>query len=154
MKQKLVVKKIIGHTVIIGRGEHSEHLFKTITDEYITYFTILTIADSLKTENPVIATSRNHPHYLAQGSLNKSSKSRVDWVAIQLADKNAYSIVNARIFDLRVGRLILVAPQKDGSIRFYQTQAPTMNLNEREKFIENLKTQPKAIAFFSDHNNI
>lgn len=147
-------KKIIGHTVIIGRGEHSEHLFKTITDEYITYFTILTIADSLKTENPVIATSRNHPHYLAQGSLNKSSKSRVDWVAIQLADKNAYSIVNARIFDLRVGRLILVAPQKDGSIRFYQTQAPTMNLNEREKFIENLKTQPKAIAFFSDHNNI
>ncbi|WP_296354825.1 hypothetical protein [Winogradskyella sp.] len=114
----------------------------------------MTIADSLKTENPVIATSRNHPHYLAQGSLNKSSKSRVDWVAIQLADKNAYSIVNARIFDLRVGRLILVAPQKDGSIRFYQTQAPTMNLNEREKFIENLKTQPKAIAFFSDHNNI
>ena len=147
-------KKIIGHTVIIGKGEHSEYLFKNLNDEYITYFTILTISDGMETENPVSATSRNHPHYLSQGSLNTSSKSRVDWIATQFADKNAYGIVNTRIFDLRVGRLILVAPQKDGSIRFYQTEAPTMNSDEREKFIENLKTEPKAIEFFSDENNI
>lgn len=147
-------KKIIGQTIIIGRGEHSEYLFKNLNDEYITYFTILTISDGMETENPVLATSRNHPHYLAQGSLNTSSKSRVDWVATQFADKNAYGIVNTRIFDLRIGRLILVAPQKDGSIRFYQTEAPTMNAEEREKFIENLKTEPKAIAFFNNKNNI
>ncbi|QRM89428.1 hypothetical protein FG167_09310 [Lacinutrix sp. WUR7] len=147
-------KKIIGQTVIIGRGEHSEYLFQNLNDAYITYFTILTIADGMDTENPVLATSRNHPHYLSQGSLNTSSKSRVDWVATQFADKNAYGIVNTRIFDLRIGRLILVAPQKDGSIRFYQTEAPTMNAEEREKFIENLKTEPKVIEFFNNENNI
>ena len=108
----------------------------------------------METENPVLATSRNHPHYLAQGSLNTSSKSRVDWVATQFADKNAYGIVNTRIFDLRIGRLILVAPQKDGSIRFYQTEAPTMNSDEQEKFIENLKTESKAVEFFNNGNNI
>jgi hypothetical protein len=147
-------KKIIGHTVIIGRGKHSEYLFKNLNDEYVTYFTILTIADGIETENPVLATSRNHPHYLAQGSLNTSSKSRVDWVAIQFANKNAYGIVNTRIFDLRIGCLILVAPQKDGSIRFFQTEAPTMNSDEREKFIENLKTEPRVFEFFNNENNI
>jgi hypothetical protein len=52
-----------------------------------------------------------------------------------------YAIVNSRLFDLRVGRLILVAPQKDGSIRFHQTDAPTMNSVERDMYIENLKTE-------------
>lgn len=51
-------------------------------------------------------------------------------------------------------RLILVAPKKDGSIRFYKTEAPTMNSDEREKLIENLKTEPKEIEFFSNENNI
>ncbi len=147
-------KKIIGHNVIIARGEHSEHLFKNTADKYVTYFTILTIADGKETANPVSATSRNHPHYLSQGSLNTSTKSRVDWIATQLADKNTYAIVNSRFFDLRVGRLILVAPQKDGSIRFYQTDAPPMNTKEREIYIEKLKTNEIAIEFFKHENSI
>jgi hypothetical protein len=154
IETEIVGKKIIGQTVIIGRGEHSEYLFKNAKDEYVAYFTILTIADEMETDNPVLATSRNHPHYLAQGSLNTSSKSRVDWVATQFADKSAHAIVNTRIFDLRIGRLILVAPQKDGSIRFYQTKAPTMNSEEREKYIENLKTDPKSVEFFNNEHNI
>lgn len=147
-------KNIIGHNVIIGRGKHSEHLFKNADDLYITYFTILTITDGKDSENPVLATSRNHPHYLSQGSLNTTTKSRVDWIATQLADKNAFAIVNSRFFDLRVGRLILVAPQKDGSIRFYQTEAPPMNNDEREKFIEAIKKDQNAIKFFKNENNI
>jgi hypothetical protein len=147
-------KNIIGHNVFIGRGEHSEHLFKNAEDTYITYFTILTISDGKETENPVMATSRNHPHYLSQGSLNTSTKSRVDWIATQLADKNAYAIVNSRFFDLRVGRLILVAPQKDGSIRFYQTDASPMDSAELKKFIEALKTDRKTMGFFNNEDNI
>ena len=147
-------KKIAGHYVIIGNGEHSAHLFKNPNDEYFTYFTILTISDGKDLGNPVSATSRNHPHYLSQGSLNTSSESRVDWIAVQLADKNAYAIVNSRFFDLRVGRLILAAPQKDGSIRFYQTDAPPLNNEDREKYLESLKVNDTVINFFSNKNNI
>lgn len=147
-------KKIIGHYVIIGKGEHSDYLFGNPEDEYVTYFTILTISDEMESENPVMASSRNHPHYVSQGSLNTSSKSRVDWIATQFADKNAFAMVNSRLFDLRVGRLILVAPQKDGSIRFYQTDMQTLNSKEREKYIEELKTSKTAIEFFNDKNNI
>jgi hypothetical protein len=154
VETEIAGKKIIGHNVIIGKGEHSKHLFNNASDKYITYFTILVVADGQEKENPVLATSRNHPHYLSQGSLNTSTKSRVDWVAVQLADKNAYAIINSRLFDLEIGRLILVAPQKDGSIRFYQTKAPPMNAEEREKFIENLKSDANAIDFFKNENNI
>lgn len=120
IETKISGKSIIGHYIIIGKGKHSEHLFQNPEDETTTYFTILTIADGKETENPVDATSRNHPHYLSQGSLNTSAKSRVDWIAVQMADKNAYAVVNSRIFDLRVGRLILVCTTK----RWFDTILP------------------------------
>ena len=154
IKTEIAGKSIEGHYAIIAKGEHSNHLFKNPTDEYVVYFSILSIADGKGNENPVSATSRNHPHYLSQGSINTSTKSRVDWVAVQLADQNAYAIINSRLFDLRVGRLILVAPQKDGSIRFYQTDAPPMNLDEQKKYIEDLKSQQKVIDFLTIENNI
>ena len=147
-------KKIVGHNVIIGRGPHSEHLFKNEGDKFISYFSIITISDGLGTPNPVHASSRNHPHYFSQGSLNTSSKNRVDWIAVQLADKGALAIVNGRTFDLRVGRLIMVAPQKDGSIRFYQKDAPCMNSNELDYYLQDLKEDKHVIGFFAQAGNI
>jgi hypothetical protein len=59
-----------------------------------------------------------------------------------------------QLFDLRVGRIILVAPQKAGAVRFYQTDIPPSNSAERDKYIENLKSDKKAIDFFADQGNI
>lgn len=154
IKTEISGKSVEGQYAIIAKGEHSSHLFNNSADEYVVYFTVLSIADGKELENPVSATSRNHPHYLSQGSINTSTKSRVDWVAVQLADQNAYAIINFRLFDLRAGRLILVAPQKDGSIRFYQTDAPIMNTTEQKEYIENLKNKAEVIDFFNNKNNI
>lgn len=153
IESEIAHKNIIGHYAIVAKGEHSEYLFKKIkdsTEKYATYFAILTISDGQYSKSPVEASSRNHPHYFSQGSLNTTTKSRVDWVALQLADKNAYAIVNGRIFDLNVGRIIFAAPQIDGSIRFYQTDAPPMSMKEKEDFIEELKTDENAKKFFWD----
>jgi len=146
--------QIVGQYVTIGKGEHSQHLFKNSADQYVSYFTILTIPDGQGTPNPLSASSRNHPHYMSQGSLNTSTKSRVDWVAVQMADEHACAIVNSRIFDLRVGRIILAAPQTDGSIRFHQLDAPALNAKEHETYVENLKSNKDAKAFFSAKTNI
>jgi len=154
IQTKIGNAQIVGQYVTMGKGKHSQHLFKDAADQYVSYFTILTITDGKGKPNPVSATSRNHPHYLSQGSLNTSTKSRVDWVAVQLADKNAYATVNSRIFDLRVGRVILAAPQTDGSIRFHQLDAPAMNTKEREAYMESLKENKKVVAFFSAKTNI
>lgn len=147
-------KNLIGHYAIIGDFKHSNHLFKNTDDQYVCYFAILTIADGQKNENPVLASSRNHPHYFSQGSFNTSTKNRVDWVALQLADNNAYAVVNGRIFDLRVGRVILAAPQIDGSIRFYQLDTPVLNTAERMNYFTNLKNDKSVKRFFSNPGNI
>jgi hypothetical protein len=151
---KIAGKNLIGQYAIIGRFEYSNYLFRNTDDQYVCYFAILTIADGKKTENPVLASSRNHPHYFSQGSLNTTTKSRVDWIAMQLADKTAYAIVNGRIFDLRVGRVILAAPQKDGSIRFYQMESPAMNSTERKSYFNNLKNDTLVNSFFSNPGNL
>lgn len=154
LQTEIAGKELVGHYAIIGKGKHSEHLFTEEQDPYISYFTILTISDGSKTGNPVLATSRNHPHYLSQGSLNTTGVNRVDWIAVQLADKNAYAIINSRLFDLRVGRIILAAPQQDGSIRFYQTSAPAMNPEETKRFIDKLQHDPQVLHFFTRSGNI
>jgi hypothetical protein len=41
---------------------------------------------------------------------------------MQLADRSAYAIVNMRLFDLRFGRLVIVAPQPDNTLRFLQVE--------------------------------
>ena len=48
IESKIADKNIVGQYAIIGKGEHSEHLFqnfKDTTEKYATYFAILTISD-------------------------------------------------------------------------------------------------------------
>ncbi len=148
------VKHFVGHYAIVGRDMYTEFLFDNDTDKYVTYFTIMVLADSVSGEDPVLATSRNAPYYLSQGSLNSTSRHSVDWVAFQSPDGNAYAIINARLFDLRAGRLILAFPQKDGSIRFYQTDATLMNSEERASYINDLKTANQVLNFVLRSGNI
>lgn len=142
-------KQLKGHAVQIAKGAHSEYLFENTGENYVSYFVLITLADSLDLINPVLASSRNHPHYTAQGSLNTNTDSRVDWVAAQLADGMAYAMVNMRYFDLRAGRVILAAPQKNRSIHFLQLDAPLMDNTQRTDFVEKLKDNPQVVEFFT-----
>lgn len=147
-------KKIMGRSAFVKRGPHNEFLFSDKNTNEMVYFTILTIDDNVENPNVTLASSRNHPHYFAQGTLNNTTKSKVDWIAIQAADQNAYAVVNGKIFDLRVGRIILAAPQNDGSIRFYQTDAGPMSVDQLENYIDELRSNPGAIDFFTREGNI
>ena len=151
---KISGKPVIGHSAIVNRGKHSEFLFKDENNRQAVYFTILSIDNGLEEPNPIVVSSRNHPNYFAQGSLNSNSENRVDWVAIQSADQNAYAVVNGKIFDLRLGRVILAAPQQDGSIRFFQTKCGPMSTADLDSYLQRLKTDKKAIEFFSKGGNI
>lgn len=65
-------------------------------------------------------TNRNHPHHAGQGRIGIERKN-IDYTAFLTADRNEYALVAMRLFDLRQGRLILIAPQQDGSLRSMQT---------------------------------
>ena len=145
-------KQILGQTLSVGRGAYSEFLFDGIDNDQVYYFTILTVA--VNDDAEVMASSRNHPNYIGQGSLNRGVNSRIDWVAFQSADDNAFAIVNGRLFDLKAGRVVLCAPQADGSMRFHQLDHGVFTEQTLEAFINELPSHGAAVEFFGRNGGI
>lgn len=93
-------------------------------------------------------TSRNHPHYVGQGRI-KTKRTDVDYMAFLTADRNEYALVNMRLFDLRQGRLILIAPQKDGSLRSMQIDPGRIfSQSEIEAVADSVLRQAPVLTFF------
>jgi hypothetical protein len=96
--------------------------------------------------------SRNHPHIFARG-LVKTAQREIDYLAFQTADRNAYAIVNMRLFDLRAGRVVIIAPQKDGTLRSMQVEAPTLESKEVQDFDAQLLKDPRIVKFLDMPGN-
>lgn len=158
-KLKIGDKTINGTYVAWGKGAFNKHVFENKDDTELLYFNIFILTDLPKPEdNKKEIISRNHPHYLATGK-QKTSLGEVDWVQLALADDNNYAIVAQRVFDLKYGKTLLVAPQTDGSLRFMQLQAPqTYNHAIVPKVfddhVKELESNPKVIEFFSNEKTI
>ncbi|GAB1307429.1 hypothetical protein KH5_01120 [Urechidicola sp. KH5] len=109
----------MGHAATEYKNVEMNHLFNSDSTIYeLNYFSIVTI--DFNNNEHVIATSRNHPNYIAQSSLNIGTESNVDWVAFQTPNKGAFTIINGKFFDLKFGKTIICAPRKDDSVGFYQ----------------------------------
>lgn len=87
------------------------------------FFMIVVLTDSVDTTEYAHGASqvisRNHPDYIGQGSIFLKHD-RIDYLAFTTASGPSYAIINTRLFDLKYGRLIFIAPQKDGSLRSMQ----------------------------------
>ncbi|WP_456438739.1 hypothetical protein [Psychroserpens sp.] len=60
-----------------------------------------------------------------------------------------------RLFDLRIGRIILIAPKNDGTLRSLQIDSPPMLSDEMDDYIKDLlKNNSQIIDFFTKHDNI
>ncbi len=130
---KLKDKTLIHHSFFVSRCDVNKKFIPTKENE--VFFTILSLTDSIDTKKfkhtNVDITSRNHPHYTGQGFI-KTKENQIDFTAFLTADRNEYALVNMRLFDLRIGRIILVAPQKDGSFRSLQLESPILSSQEMD----------------------
>ncbi|MHA7057021.1 hypothetical protein ACWGOQ_0007370 [Aquimarina sp. M1] len=98
--------------------------------------------------------SRNHPDYLAAGTC-KTKNNVISYTALITGDRNSYAVVNNRIFDLNIGKMILIVPQKDLSLRSMQIQVPTLSLEESKKYVESkLKNDQEVVNFYKCNNCI
>jgi len=115
-------KKTICHSLYVNNNGVNKEFIKDRPNE--VFFTIAVLTDSIDlkryTHTDVSITSRNHPHYVGQGFV-KTKSNEIDFVSFLTADRNDYAIVNMRLFDLRIGRITLIAPKKDGTLRFFIT---------------------------------
>lgn len=149
-------KKIIHHSFFVNKCLVNEQYISGKPNE--VFFTILVLTDSVDLQSyshtNVNITSRNHPHYVGQGYV-KTSENKIDFISFITADRNAYAIVNMRLFDLRIGRIVLIAPKKDGSLRSLQLDSPILSTSEMEMYVMDLlNADEKVINFFNEGDHI
>jgi len=152
---KLEDKTIIYHSFYVTKSDVNKRFIPEKPNE--VFFTIVGLTDSVDTKKfthtSVNVTSRNHPHYAGQGFI-KTKSSEIDFIAFLTADRNEYAIVNMRLFDLRVGRIVLIAPQKDGTFRSLQLESPILSSEEMDIHIKELLKDKKVKDFFTRSGNI
>jgi len=134
-----------------------------LTQKYIrnkpneVFFTIVVLTDFIDKANfthaGVQIISRNNPDYIGQGFF-KTKNDEIDYTAFLTADRNEYAIVNMRLFNLKQGRIVLIAPQKDGSLRSMQIKSPTLDDKELADYVNKMLKQDNVKKFFSATTNI
>lgn len=134
----------------IGKNDLNKDRLNTMKNE--VFFEILVLTDTIDNVNHKLnqsmVTSRNHPDYLGQGFI-KTKNNRIDFIAFQTAENNAYAIVNARLFDLNYGKTVLIAPQKDQSLRSLQIKSPQITSDSIIPYTNQLLMDKKIIEFFN-----
>ena len=122
------------------------------------FFAIIILTDlfdyskeNFNTSSQVI--SRNYPDKVGSGILKTKSNS-IEYIAFVTGDRKQFALVNLRLFDLDQGRLILIAPQKDGSLRSMQIQTPILEESEINGYLKNQIKDKNIKDFFLNDGNI
>lgn len=122
------------------------------------FFTIICLTDILDFSNENYNTassvnSRNYPDKLGTGVI-KTKNNSIEYLAFSTGDRKQFALVNQRIFDLDQGQIILIAPQKDGSLRSLQIKSPLLESKEIIDYIKDTIQKEDVKDFFLDKNNI
>lgn len=122
------------------------------------FFTILVLTDFIDdkeyTSSKMNIVSRNFPDVIGQGFV-KTSNNRIDFSAFTTLEKEDFAIVNMKLYHLKYGNVILIAPQKDGSLRSLQINNTTDLTSETLKpYVEQLIQQPETVTFFINEQTI
>lgn len=148
-------KTIVMNSFFIAKNEINQERLRGKGDE--VFFHLLVLTDTLDTENynmnKSIAISRNHPDYVAQGFV-KTKNNKIDYFAFNTAENNSYAIINTRLFDLNFGKTVLIAPQKDGTLRSLQIKSPELTSKNVIDYTNDLIDKGEIIKFFNRKGTI
>ncbi|GAA5024641.1 hypothetical protein GCM10011506_08400 [Marivirga lumbricoides] len=121
------------------------------------FFSIVILTDFIDTKDyshaGIYISSRNNPDYIGEGFF-KTKNNKIDYLAFLTSNRDEYAIVNMRLFNLKHGRTILIAPQEDGSLRSMQIESPILSDIEIENFIKSLLEKKNVKTFFLKQGTI
>lgn len=93
--------------------------------------------------------SRNHPDVISQGYVRTSQTDKIDFVAFKAANNDAYAVVNMRLFNLNDGNVVVIVPQKDGSLRSMQIKPnELLTFQTLRSYLTSLFTENKQVNKF------
>ena len=152
---KIENKTILYNSFFVSKNELNKMFLGDKKDE--VFFQIIILTDLVDTVNYSHSSSqvlsRNHPDYIGQGSF-KTKNNKIDYLAFITANRNSYAVINMRLFDLQMGKTILIAPQTDKSFRSLQIKSPQLTKDELDEYTEKLLTQNEIRDFFTKNGNI
>ena len=138
-----------------GKTEQSKSFLGGKENEVFFMFVMLT--DFIDTVNYSNASayilSRNNPDVTCEGYF-KTRSDEIDYTAFLTAARDEYAIVNMRLFNLKFGRLILIAPQKDRSLRSLQLMMPILSNTEIDDYLNRTLKQKDVMEFLLAENNL
>lgn len=105
--------------------------------ENMVFFQIIVLCDDSEPDAQSVVWSRNHPDYFGQGYV-KSNLGNIEYAAFITAEGQSFAIVNTRLFNLSYGRTIVIAPQKDGTLRSLQLALGDMEKDGLQQHNEQL----------------
>jgi len=145
-------KNLLMNSFFVAKNKMNENRLRSKKSEM--FFQILILTDTIRDDNQSMILSRNHPDYLGQGFV-KTKNNRIDYLAFQTLENNSYAIINTKIFDLNNGKTILVAPQKDRTLRFKQIEQENLIVSDSiADYTEELIIDKTTIEFFEQNGNI
>ncbi|MGN7866031.1 hypothetical protein [Chryseobacterium sp. 22458] len=148
-------KKIVYSSFGEKRSDLNSHKVK---DQDRIFFTILVLTDFIDTKeytsNKTQIVSRNFPDMIGQGFI-KTSRNKIDFTAFTTLENDDFAIVNMKLYHLKYGNVILIAPQKDGSLRSMQISSrPDLTAETLKQFVQQLILKPEITDFFINENTI
>lgn len=148
-------KKIVYSFFFANKTEGNKIFLKEKNNE--TFFIFIMSTDFIDTVNythgQAYVLSRNNPDFTCEGYF-KTKNDEVDYMAFLTANRDEYAVVNMRLFNLKFGRVILIAPQKDHSLRSLQLTIPILSNNEVDKYIDKILKQDNVKSFFMNKDNL
>lgn len=148
-------KTLFMNSFFINNNEFNKTRLKGRKND--VFFQIIIATDTVDTINynltGSIVISRNHPDYLGQGFI-KTKNNRIDYLAFQTPENNAYAIINTRIFNLNYGKTILIAPQKDKTLKSLQIKTPELTSDSVLEYTKKLIKEEETIEFFNENKKV
>ena len=121
-------------------------------DDNEVFLHIMVLSDTNAPDEQSVIWSRNYPDFYGQGFV-KTGSSHIDYAAFITAERDAFAIINTRIFNLNYGKTILIAPQSDGTLRSMQIDAPKLSKESVKSYSANLLKEEKVVRFFNPKNS-
>jgi hypothetical protein len=148
-------KKLVYSFFFANKTAASETILKEKENE--VFFLIVMLTDFIDTVNythgSAYLLSRNNPDVTCEGFF-KTKTDEVDYMAFLTANRDEFGVVNMRLFNLKSGRIILIAPQKDHSLRSLQLTAPILSTKEVPSYLDKILIQDNVKSFFMDKGNL
>lgn len=151
---KLKDKNVVYSSFIVNESP----FYKTKSGKDKVIFTVITTTDTIDlkaySSHRLQVISRNHPDYIGQGYI-KTKLNPIDFMAFVTPEGNDYAIINMRLFHLKYGNIIVIAPQKDGTLRSIQLKEEELNSDALDSFIKSdILKRPKIIKFLTNKDVI